>query len=80
MSARPSVRLFLLTGTQTPLASTQTLLAGLQTPTASEPFGRPMDGRTDGRTDGWIDRRNFSPFYRTSSPLGAAALLPSETS
>ena len=27
------------------------------------------DGRTDGRTDG----RNFSPFYRTSSPIGAAA-------
>ena len=26
--------------------------------------------------DGWTDGRNFSPFYRTSSPIGAAALLP----
>ena len=26
--------------------------------------------------DGWMDRRNFSPFYMTSSPIGAAALLP----
>ena len=31
-----------------------------------------MDGRTDGRTDG----RKISPFYRTSSPIGAAALPP----
>ena len=30
-------------------------------------------GRTYGRTDGRTDGRNFSPFYRTSSPLGAAA-------
>ena len=29
-----------------------------------------MDGRTDGRTYG----RKISPFYRTSSPIGAAAL------
>ena len=32
------------------------------------------------RTDGWIDVRTYvrkiSPFYRTSSPIGAAALLP----
>ena len=28
-----------------------------------------MDRWTNGRTDG----RNFSPFYRTSSPIGAAA-------
>ena len=28
-----------------------------------------MDGWTDGRTDG----RKISPFYRTSSPIGAAA-------
>ena len=46
---------------------------------------RQTDGRTDGRTDGQMDvrtngqtnRRKFSPFYRTSSPIGAAALLPS---
>ena len=30
-------------------------------------------GRTDVRTDGRTDGRNFSPFYRTSSPVGAAA-------
>ena len=30
------------------------------------------DGQTDGRTDEW----KISPFYRTSSPIGAAALLP----
>ena len=32
-----------------------------------------MDGCTDVWTDGRTDVRNFSPFYRTSSPLGAAA-------
>ena len=42
---------------------------------ASQRGGGWTGGRTDGRTDG----RNFSPFYRTSSPVGAAALLPSET-
>ena len=26
--------------------------------------------------DGWTNGRNFSPFYKTSSPIGAAALLP----
>ena len=31
-----------------------------------------MDGRTYGRTDG----RKISPFYRTSSPIGAAAQKP----
>ena len=31
-----------------------------------------MDGRTDGRMDG---RTEFLPFYRTSSPVGPAALL-----
>ena len=30
-----------------------------------------MDGRMDGQTDGW----KMSPFYRTLSPIGAAALL-----
>ena len=30
-----------------------------------------MDGRTYGRMDGW----KISPFYRTSSPIGAAAPL-----
>ena len=28
---------------------------------------------TDGRTDGQMDGRKISPFYRTSSPIGAAA-------
>ena len=31
------------------------------------------DGRTDGWTDGRTEGQNFSPFYRTSSPVGAAA-------
>ena len=31
-----------------------------------------MDERTDERTD----ERKISPFYRTSSPIGAAALPP----
>ena len=31
-----------------------------------------MDGRTDGWTDGW----KIFPFYRTLSPIGAAALPP----
>ena len=30
---------------------------------------------TDGRTDVWTDGRKISPFYRTLSPIGAAALL-----
>ena len=34
--------------------------------------------KKDGR--GHMDGRNFSPFYRTLSPLGAAAMLPSATS
>ena len=33
------------------------------------------DGRTDGRMDGRMDGQNFFPFYRTLSPVGAAALL-----
>ena len=33
-----------------------------------------MDGRTDGRMDGRTNGRKISPFYRTSSPIGAAAL------
>ena len=32
--------------------------------------GEWTDGHTNGRTDG----RKISPFYRTSSPIGAAAL------
>ena len=47
-------------------------------PAGSE--GQPEGGPTDVRTYGRTDRQNFSPFYRTLSPVGAAALLPSETS
>ena len=39
-----------------------------------------LPGGTDVRTYGRTDVRNFSPFYRTSSPVGAAALLPFATS
>ena len=35
--------------------------------------GGRMYGRTDVRTYGWTDGRKISPFYRTSSPIGAAA-------
>ena len=39
-----------------------------------------MDGRTDGWMDGRTDRQTYgwkiSPFYRTSSPIGAPALPP----
>ena len=34
------------------------------------------EGGTDGRTDKRTDERKISPFYRTSSPIGAAALPP----
>ena len=36
---------------------------------SQEAQGGWMDQHTDGRTDGWT----FSPFYRTLSPVGAAA-------
>ena len=29
--------------------------------------------QASGGAEGWTDGRNFSPFYRTSSPIGAAA-------
>ena len=78
----------LLAGHQTPLAGPQTPLAGPHTPTASPqtPLAgpqTPLDGWMDGQTDrrkGGMDRQTDgqtdSPFYRTLSPIGAAALLP----
>ena len=36
-------------------------------------LGPSRGGRTDGRTDGRTYGRKISPFYRTSSPIGAAA-------
>ena len=42
-------------------------------PAGSE--GQPKRGLMYGQTDG----RNFSSFYMTLSPVGATALLPSET-
>ena len=36
-------------------------------------------GGADGQTDRQMDGQNFSPFYRTSSPLRATALLLSKT-
>ena len=38
--------------------------------------GKRMDGRTNGRTEKQKDRQKISPFYKTLSPIGAAALLP----
>ena len=34
------------------------------------------EGGTYGQTDERTDKRKISPFYRTSSPIGAAALPP----
>ena len=34
---------------------------------------RGTEGQREGGTDGWTDKQNFSPFYRTLSPVGAAA-------
>ena len=38
--------------------------------------GKRMDGWTNGRTEKQKDRQKISPFYKTLSPIGAAALLP----
>ena len=46
----------------------------------SDPSSWPSDPLYGRRTDGRMDGRNFSPFYRTLSPVGAAALLPFATS
>ena len=44
---------------------------------ASGLAGWPRGGEwTDGRTDEWTNGWKISPFYRTSSPIGAAALPP----
>ena len=45
-------------------------------PQEPETHQEARGGQTDVQTDVW----NFSPFYRTSSPVRAAALLPFETS
>ena len=37
-------------------------------------WGERMDGWTDGWTDRQTDKWKISPFYRTSSPIRAAAL------
>ena len=48
----------------------------------SQPGLRPSqlslkpEGGTDGHTDGRTNKQKISPFYRTLSPIGAAALLP----
>ena len=56
------------------LAGPQAWLAGPQAWLDGPEGG--TDVRTDGRMDGRTDGRKISPFYRTSSPIGAAALLP----
>ena len=38
-------------------------------------LGPSRGERMDGQMDGRMDRRKISPFYRNSSPIGAAALL-----
>ena len=48
----------------------------------SQPGLRPSqlslkpEGGTNGRTDGRTNKQKISPFYRTLSPIGAAALPP----
>ena len=38
--------------------------------------GYPTGSEGNPGVERWTDKKNFSPFYRTLSPLGAAALLP----
>ena len=46
---------------------------------ASKKGLRARQRGAEGGLDGQIDEENFSPFYRTLSLVGAAALLPFET-
>ena len=64
---------------QTPQVSPQTHAAGPQKPLAGPWMDGWMSRGKNGQTDRWTDGRNYFPFNRTLSPLGAAALLPSET-
>ena len=56
-----------LRASQRGLKACQSLLGGLRR------GGGRMYGCTDGFTDKHTDVRNFSPFYRTLFPVGAAA-------
>ena len=47
-------------------------------PEAQPARPQAQQARMDGRTDGCTYK--ISPFYRTSSPIGAAALLPNGSS
>ena len=75
-SVRPSIR----------LSIRPSVLPSMGLPKGSEAVGvcGPARGGTNIRTDrqmyGKTGVWNFSPFYRTLSPVGVAALLPSETS
>ena len=66
-----------LAGPQAWLAGPQVWLGGPQAWLAGPQawLARPqawLDG-PEGGTDGWMDKQKISPFYRTSSPIGAAA-------
>ena len=61
-----------LTGSEACLAGSEACLAGYKACLAGSWALEGGDGRTYGRTYG----RKISPFYRTSSPIGAAAQKP----
>ena len=64
-----------LAGPQTPPTGPQAPLAGSQAPLAGQLALRPLGWKVDRHTDAW----NFYPYYRNLFPIGAAALLSSET-
>ena len=70
-----------LTGWASSLAGWASNLAGWALDLAQLPRGkrrtyRQIDGQTDGWMDGQMEGWKISPFYRTFSPIGAAALIP----
>ena len=70
---------------QTPQTGPQTLQTGLHTPQTNPrtvqtgPQGCPFVGQIDGTKGRWMNKKaNFSPFYKTLSPIKVAVLLPLE--
>ena len=68
MYGRPSVR--------SPLWAIQPGLRPSQPGLRPSQLSLKPEGGTNGRTDGRTNKQKISPFYRTLSPIGAAALPP----
>ena len=82
-SVCPSVRPLVCPSVHSPLWAIQPGLRPSQPGLSpSQPGLRPSqlslkpEGGTNGRTDGRTNKQKISPFYRTLSPIGAAALPP----